>query len=196
MRIETATIKNNIVYTAILIHTIIVVIAPATTIGITILLGGAQERSENALLNLIFNENLLIPFILIFSSILLFTGSIYLFLKNYKKKYIVAFEFNDTIQQVAIYYKTYYNNQIRILNVAYIHIKYRAISLPPLSNSSLRPVDMRLPEQTFDRKISFFDQEIYLGEMAIGGTYWNKEGAKVKMILQKIDEINNEPPVS
>ncbi len=193
MRIETATIKSNILLTAIFIHSMIVLFAPATIIVCTIFMQGSRRhRHRNPEAEAFASPHELTVRIIILSIAVILAVSLFLYYKNAKRKFIVAIEFNDLSQMLTLFYKTYYNNRVRSITVTYLNVDCSAlINQRTTSIPAIHPV-LDPNELIVDNKISFFDQKKYLGEISMGGTFWNKEGGKIKMIIHEIQMRKNQ----
>jgi hypothetical protein len=188
MRIETSTIKSNILFTTILLHTIIVVAAPACAACSILFINGKHGRSSELTDQLFFNAHSLFIYITLFSIVGILIGVITLYTKHSKKRYIVAFEFDDAQQKLAIFYKTYYNNSIRSETIPYSNIECSSVKIEDKPNP-LATKHFNAHEMALDTQILFFDKNAYKGEISTGGTFWNKEGSKIRTILNKVGEI-------
>ncbi len=188
MKIETATIKSNILFTAILLHSIIVVFAPAAAVMAMIFMQGRHRRRVHTENDVLSSADSFISTVAVISVILVVVLTGMLYFRNFQRKFIVSFEFDDEKQVFQLGYKTYYNNKLRFTAIPYNDIECSALVKPkkwmevPAFQEGLNPNDLIL-----DEKISFTVNGKYVGEISKGGTYWNKEGGKIKLLLKEME---------
>lgn len=184
MRIETAHIKSNVIYTAILIHTVIIAAAPALSVMGILYLDSKTHRRKNMDDSMFFENANLTTGIIGFSIIFITIVSLVIYFRNNKKRFIVGVDFDDQLKKVDLFYKGYYNNRIKTVEVKYDQLSYSYANQEPPSVGGVSTSDLMI-----DKKIQIMNGKIYAGEISMGGTFWNKEGGKIKMILDKINSV-------
>src|ERR1700741_604933 len=111
MRIETSSIKSNVLYSAFLTQAVVIVAVPACVICVLFYIGSKTRRVSNVS-NDLFDPAKLNFDLIGFSIFGIILSFLLVYMRNARKKMVVAVEFDDSNKQATLEYKTFYVNRI------------------------------------------------------------------------------------
>jgi len=100
----------------------------------------------------------------------------------------VAVEFYDDTKVMGLDYKTYYRNKISKSIIPYDNIRYERYA-KDRGGRKYGDIGVDLSEVIADERIVFLNDTIEMAEITTGGVFWDKQGGKIKMILEKTHRI-------
>jgi len=196
VKIESPNIRTNILWGAIVTHAVILLAAPCIAIAAIFKMGSRspyRHTDHKGYAETLLSDNVeLVAYILMASLIIIGVAFIYIYYRNAKRRYIVGFEFLDHEKMLELSYKSYYQNKIRKVKIAYLEIICAEVPYEEsIKVHQLHP-DILVNVFKLENKIHFKNSEgKYIGEVSNSGTYWNNQGAKIKMVLTEIVERKN-----